>query len=393
MKDFEDFNVGDRASLKHRITAEDVDRFVELTGDDNPLHVDPDYAEQTPMKGVVTHGMLSASFISTIIGKHLPGPGALWVSQALEFLAPVRLNDELDVRAEITAMHARDRLLDLNVSISNQRGKEVLTGTCQVKVLPKPERKDDDADAPQGCVIVTGSSRGIGAAIVRKLAAQGVPVVVNGRDGASAQRVADQIKADGGQAIAVEASVTDSDAIARMVNEAVTHFGGISGLVNNAAPAIVEKSFEDLTWAECEAEYATQVGAAFSCIQAVLPHMREEGRGAIVNIGSIVSEQSPPPTWVAYNMAKAGLQALTRTLTEVLGPDGIRINTVAPGLTETAFIAELPEKTRLLTKMQTPLRRLAEPDDVAATVAFLLSDDARHISGETVRVNGGKTLA
>lgn len=392
MKDITDFKIGDRAQLKHRITADDVDRFIDLTGDDNPLHVDAEYAEGTRMKGIVTHGMLSASFISTIIGKHLPGPGALWVSQSLEFLAPVRLNDELTVQAEVIEIHLKRRLLTLKASISNQRGIEVLAGESMVKLLPIEEGKTAPKVNRQGCVIVTGSSRGIGAAIAEYLGGQGTPVVVNCRNEADGDRVAEKIRNNGGKALVVKADITDTAQVEAMVQEALHKFGAISGLVNNAAPRINDKKFADLSWADCATEFNAQVGAAYHCIQLVAGHMTDNGGGSIVNIGSIVVDQSPPPTWIAYNIAKAGMHALTHNLAEVLGPDGIRINTVAPGATETAFITGMPEKSRILTKMQTPLRRLAEAEDIAAAVGFLLSDGARHITGETMRVNGGKTL-
>lgn len=392
MKDITDFKIGDSAELKHLITADDVDKFIDLTGDDNPLHVDAEYAESTRMKGIVTHGMLSASFISTIIGKHLPGPGALWVSQSIEFLAPVRLNDELSVRAEVVEIHLKRRLLKLKASITNQRGVEVLAGESLVKLLPIEEGKEPVKAAREGCVIVTGSSRGIGAAIAQRLGAKGTPVIVNCRNEVDGERVAKKIRANGGKAHVVKADVTNSAQVEAMVQEALQKFGAISGLVNNAAPSIVDKNFADLSWDTCAAEFNAQVGAAYTCIQLVVEHMKANGGGSIVNIGSIVTDQTPPPTWIAYNMAKAGMHALTHNLAEVLGPDGIRINTVAPGATETAFITGMPEKSRILTKMQTPLRRLAEADDIAAAVAFLLSDHARHMTGETMRVNGGKTL-
>jgi 3-oxoacyl-[acyl-carrier protein] reductase len=393
MKDIDDFNIGDRASLKHTITKNDVDRFVDLTGDDNPLHVDPDYADKSSMKGIVTHGMLSASFLSTIIGKHLPGPGALWVAQNLEFLAPVRLDDELEVTAEIVEIHRKQRLIKLKTSISNQREKEILRGECLVKVLPPVKNEIDAPTSPQpGCVIITGSSRGIGAAIARCLATKNTPVVINCRNRANGERVAEQIRDNGGRAHVVQADIGDPAQREFLVAQALTTYGTISGLVNNAAPGIIERAFSDLSWDDCVEQYNAQVGAAFHLIQLVSQSMKANRHGAIVNIGSIVHDQSPPPGWIAYNMAKSGLHALTHNLAEVLGPHGIRINTVAPGLTDTAFVTEMPEKARLIAKMQTPLRRIANPEDIAQTVSYLLSDDAQHITGETLRVNGGKTL-
>jgi 3-oxoacyl-[acyl-carrier protein] reductase len=133
--DFDAIKVGDSRSLKRTITEADVRRFVEMTGDDNPLHVDRAYAEATSFKDIVVHGMLGASFISTIIGTQLPGPGALWIAQSLEFLLPVRLGDSLTVTATVTAKHERDRLLELETTIVNQTGQVVLTGAGKVKVL------------------------------------------------------------------------------------------------------------------------------------------------------------------------------------------------------------------------------------------------------------------
>ncbi|MDO8605352.1 MAG: SDR family oxidoreductase [Phaeospirillum sp.] len=393
MRDIKEFAVGEKARLSHLITLEDTRRFVELTGDDNPLHVDREWAERSAMKGIVTHGMLSASFLSTIIGKNLPGPGALWVSQNIEFLAPVRLNDKLEIEAEIVEIHVRQRLLKLRCQITNQRGRQVLTGECLVKLLAKPATAEAAPAAPPRGIIVTGASRGIGAAIARKLAADGAAVIVNyRRDAEAAASVCRQIADAGGQAWAIRADITDRAQVAAMVEEAQARAGGLYGLVNNASEPIAERDFAALEWDEVMAEFQSQVGSAFGCIKAILPHLQARKQGAIVNIGSIVADQAPPPTWIPYNIAKAGMHALTRNLAEVLGPGGIRINTVSPGMTDTALIADVPEKVRLLTQMHTPLRRLGSPEDVAGVVAFLMSEAARHVTGETLRVNGGKTL-
>ncbi len=139
MKKITDFKAGETARLHHKITPADIQSFVDLTGDDNPLHTDAAWAESSSMRGIVSHGMLSASFISTIIGKKLPGPGALWLSQSIDFLLPVRVNDTLTVEATVVEVHTRQRSLDLACSITNQDGKEVLRGTCAVKLLDEPE--------------------------------------------------------------------------------------------------------------------------------------------------------------------------------------------------------------------------------------------------------------
>jgi 3-oxoacyl-[acyl-carrier protein] reductase len=394
LRNIEDFKVGERASFKHKIVASEVETFGELTGDDNPLHLDEDYAETTPFKGPIAHGMLTASFISTIIGKHLPGQGALWLSQNLEFLLPVRVNDEIEVSAEITTIHQKQHILVLKVLIKNQNGQKVIEGECKVRVL-KPKPVENTTSSPEKkVVLVTGASRGIGAAIARKLAAEGFRVAINYRtDKSGAEKVLAQITEAKGEAFIAQADVSDAQAVEKLIQSVVQRYGAIHGIVNNAASAIVAKPFEQVEWEDIDTQLQSQLKSCFLCIKAALPHFEKSKYGSIVNLGSVVVDMAPPPPqWIAYNLAKTSVHALTKSLAEVLGPKGIRVNTVAPGMTDTRMIADVPEKVRLLTEMQTPLRRLAVPEDVASAVAFLMSDGARHITGETLRVNGGKTL-
>jgi len=385
------FKVGDAAEIEHTITAEDVERFANLTGDDNPVHVDRRYAERTPLKGVVAHGMLSASFISTIVGKHIPGEGALWVSQSLDFLLPVRVGDRITVKAEIIETVPHHHMLGLRTEILNQHGQKVLTGQGRVRVLELEEPEAaGQTHSVRKVAIVTGASRGIGAATARRLARDGFAVVVNfHRDEGGAQQVVDTIAAGGGRAAAVKADVTDPAGAITLVERAVGRFGPVTALVNNASSRIIPKAFSTLSESELEAHLALHLKAPLRLIQAVLPSFAAAGQGAVVNLASIFADSAPPPQLLAYAAAKAALVSATKSLAVEFGPQGFRFNVVAPGMTDTALIADTPEKSRLLTKMQTPLRRLAHPDDIANAVAFLLSEDARHITGETLRVCGG----
>ncbi len=406
MKSIQDFKIGERASFKHRITEDDVRKFVDLTGDDNPLHVDPKFAEKTPFKGIVTHGMLSASFISTMIGKYIPGEGALWVSQHLDFLLPVRLNDELEISAEVTHIHLRQNLLHLSVQIANQHGQKVLRGDCQVKVLSSSNiesptkddvlQKEKEAkirNVSDQIAIVTGASRGIGAAIAKRLAMNGYKVVINYHsDHEGAERTLEEIQKSGGTAILAKADISKMDEVQKMFEATTKKWGTISALVNNASPRIVEKKIQETRWEDIQSQMDVQLKGSFHCIKAALPFFEENQSGAIVNIGSQVADAHPPATWLAYNLAKSSVHSLTRSLAESLGPKGIRINTVSPGMVDTSLIAHVPEKTKLLTEAQTPLRKLATPEDIADAVEFLLSPKASHITGETLRVNGGKAM-
>ena len=391
---YEAIAVGEAATLEKRVTAEDVARFVAMTGDANPLHVDPAYAARTPFKDVVVHGMLGASFVSTLIGTKLPGEGALWVSQAFEFLLPVRLDDVLTVGVTVIAKHDRERLLELEATIVNQHRQVVLAGTGKVKVLaPAAPPAPAPGGRPAKVALVTGGAGGIGRAICERLAADGWRVAVAYRQGeARARAVVDAIQGAGGEAIALRADLADPAQAAGLAAAVAQAFGPVTLLVNNAAPRVAAIPFDDLEWGDLAGQLDVQLQGAFALAKAVVPGMKAARHGRIVNLTSQEADGAPTPGWMAYAVAKAALAAFTRGLAAELGPAGITVNNVAPGMTDTALIGDVPEKARLIVARQTPTRRLGTPADVAAAVAYLASDEAGHLTGETLRVNGGLVM-
>lgn len=391
MKRFDDIEVGDVESIQRTVTEADVRRFVEMTGDDNPLHVDRAYAETTPFKDIVVHGMLAGSLVSTVIGTRLPGEGALWLKQNFDFALPVRLGDELDVSCTVVKKSERERLLELEARVVNQNADTVLSGTGLVKVLESSNGHAPEAKPQLKVAIVSGGAGGIGRAICERLAADGYSVVVNHRgDSARADSLVASLDA---RAIAVRADVSDPEQAAALVSCATREFGGVSLIVNNASPRIASKAFDALSWEDMQQHLDVQVGGAFALAKAAVPAMREQGYGRIVNITSQAAEGSPTPGWTAYAVAKAALATFSRQLAAELGPHGVTVNCVSPGMTDTRLIGDIPEKQRLIAARQTPLRRLATPDDVAGAVAYLASDAAAYVTGETIRVNGGQVMA
>ena len=406
-KDFDAIQIGDTQTIKKTITEVDVRKFVEITGDDNPLHVDRAYAETTSFKDIVVHGMLGASFISTVIGTKLPGTGALWVSQNMEFLLPVRLGDVLTITVKVLKRHERERVLELDTRIINQNQQLVLSGTGKVKVLvtAAPPAKNPDA-ALARVAIVTGGAGGIGKAICQRLAADGFDVIVNYRVQADrADEIAAQINAAArtaqdagptgkrpGRALAVQADIATAAGAQALYQSAVDAFGSVSVLVNNASPRINPRTLGSAEWDDVQQQMDVQVKGAFLMTKAVVPDMASRKWGRIVNITSQVLDGSPTVTWTGYAMAKGALQVFSSYMAVELGPQGITVNCVSPGMCETALIGDIPEKTQLLIARQTPLRRLAKPSDVAAAVSYLVSEDAGFVSGDTLAVNGGMAI-
>lgn len=235
--------------------------------------------------------------------------------------------------------------------------------------------------------LVTGASRGIGAAIATALAAQGAAVAVNyfGSE-ASAQAVVATIRAQGGTALAVQADARDPEQLATMAAAVKAELGPIGILVLNAAISFPMVGFLDYPFEAFEAKLRGELGAAFHGCRAVVPQMLERQGGAIIAITSGLA-RNPGQGFCAHSAAKAGLEGFVRALAFELGPLGIRVNAVAPGLTLTDATAGLPEARKAGAAAHTPLRRNGRAEDVAEAVVGLLQ--AGFVTGATLPVNGG----
>lgn len=393
MPHFDDIKVGDVAELKHVLTNEDVQAFAALTGDFNPLHVDEEFAKRTLFQKPVVHGMLSASFISTIIGTLLPGGGALWMSQTLEFLRPAHIGNTIRVLATVKQRSPATRVLILSIVVSNQNGEELIKGESSVKVLELRNEENVIRPNEKKTVLITGASGGIGASVARKLAGAGHAVIVHYHSSAvNAEQVVTKVLQADGRAIALKADITDADDVIRLFTEAQKTLGPVQAVVHCASPGNAPRPFDKLDWAAVQDQMDVNLKGAFNCAQAALPGMVAAKSGDLIFIGTVYADGVPPPQQARYVVAKSALTSLARCLAVEYGPSDVRVNVVAPGMTETGMIADLPDKVKMLTKMQTPLRRLAQPEDIADTIVFLLSPAARHITGQTIRVCGGSVM-
>ncbi len=233
--------------------------------------------------------------------------------------------------------------------------------------------------------LVTGASRGIGAAIARRLAEQGLQVVGTATSDAGAERISEALQAWGGRGIAMD--VTDTDSVAAALKDIQGQEGAVEVLVNNAG-ITRDNLFMRMKDEEWDAIIETNLSAAARLTQRLLKGMMKLRKGRIILIGSVVGSTGNAGQ-TNYAAAKAGLAGFARSLAREVGSRNITVNTVAPGFIDTDMTRELGDETKQQLLGQIPLGRLGDAEEIAAAVGFLASEEAGYISGETLHVNGG----
>jgi 3-oxoacyl-[acyl-carrier protein] reductase len=237
--------------------------------------------------------------------------------------------------------------------------------------------------------LVTGASRGIGAEIVRRLAADGAAVAFTyGKSAEEAEKLVAEVTAADGTAVAIQADSADAEQVAKSVDDAVAALGGLDILVNNAGIATLG-DIETFALAEFDRLVAVNVRAVFTATQRAVPHLGAGGR--IINIGSINADRVPVPGLAVYAMTKGAVASLTRGLARELGPRGITVNNVQPGPINTDMNPDSGE-TAEGAKQMMAIGRYGQPSDVAAVVAYLAGSDTGYITGANWNVDGGFTV-
>ena len=239
--------------------------------------------------------------------------------------------------------------------------------------------------------VVTGSSRGIGAAIARELAAQGATIVLNHRDSAvQAEAVVAEIVAAGGQAVAIQADVSSFAEAQRLIKETVERFGRIDILINNAGTTrdMLIMMMPEADW---DLVIQTNLKSAFNCSKAAVRPMMKQRFGRIINITS-VSGLAGQAGQTNYSASKAGMIGFTKALAKEVGPRGITVNAIAPGFVPTVLTDMLNEEQKRTIISMTPMGRFAKPEEIAYATAFLADERAGFITGQVLSVDGGLVM-
>ena len=393
MSKYSKINVGDTAQIYHIITHDDIKKFVDLSGDDNRLHIDNEFASKTSFKKPVAHGMIGASFISTIIGTKIPGDGALWNAQSLEFLLPIRIGDKLKIIATVSKKIDRQNSIELQTDIFNQHRQKVTSGIAKVKIIEDEVASNDQEVTDEKTILIIGSTGGIGMQTARTLASEGYNLILHYHSNkAQANKLKKELEAlTDKRIIVVKADILKESDVNDMVSELSRYFKKISGFVNASTLHFGNIKLENMEWSDISSQIDINIKSNFNIVQNIMPLMQENKYGKIVFMTTQATEQYNSE-WLHYITSKSALNGFAKALAAELAPKGIRVNLVSAGMTNTNLISDIPEKLKLITAARTPLRRLAEPQDIANTISYLVSEKSDFLTGETIRVNGGQVM-
>lgn len=241
--------------------------------------------------------------------------------------------------------------------------------------------------------LVTGGARGIGAAVSRALAEDGNRVFINYVNSKEvAEKLVEEINRNGGEAHLAQADVRDEKQIAAIFKKIEEDHGGVDILVSNASMSFTPKTFLDQSWDEFSQKLNDEMHASYVTARYAASSMKEKKFGRLIFVSSTLSDR-PIPSFIAHGSAKGALDSFNRYLAVELGPHGITSNIVAPGLVMTDATRDAPDEFKEMIRMQTPTRKIAEPEDVANAVRFLASEKSSHITGVYTPVCGGAYIA
>lgn len=393
MTRYEKINIGDTAEIKHTISEEDIKKFVDLSGDDNRLHVDKEFASKTSFKKPVAHGMIGASFISTIIGTKIPGDGALWYSQNLEFLLPVRVGDKLTIMAKVLKKIDRQNSIELQTDIFNQHKQKVTAGIAKVKIIEDEKKEDIEDQQVEKVALIVGATGGIGFETVKTLAQDNFNLILHyNSNKVKAEQLQVQLQnITDKKIILVQADLLNKNDINNMFLEINRYFDSITAFVNASTLHFGNIKIANLEWEDMSSQIDINIKANLNLLKNILPLMEVNNYGKIVFLTTQYTEQMPLEL-IHYITAKSALNGFAKALAVEVASKGIRVNLVSPGMTDTELISDIPEKVKLLTSAKTPLKRLAKPEDIANAINYLISEKSDFLTGETIRVNGGQVM-
>ena len=381
------WKLGDYREIVHTFREEELSAFASLTGDRNPLHMDEYYARRTATGGRVVHGMLAASFVSTLIGEQIPGPGALWQSFQVNWRRMIRIGDTLRLQARVVAIQAATRTLDLEILGAHMgTGETYLDGTARVMIMA--ETKNSEHSTTGKRVLVTGASGEVGRAVCRRLGAEGHHLVLLGRDAERLKAIARELGSSADSWLSVD--LLDERAVERALDQVVAGPPVEIYIHAASAPLGYREIGSDGYQAELHAQWTVSASSFSRIAQRLLPVM--PGGSAIVAVLTQYILDAPPVKLSSYVSGKMAAWSLVKSIASEFGPKGIRCNAVSPGVINTPFSRDMPVRAKQVEAATNPMRRICTVEDVADAVAYLCSPQSAYVNGVNLPVTGGSRM-
>jgi 3-oxoacyl-[acyl-carrier protein] reductase len=287
----------------------------------------------------------------------------------------------------------RTKTIELQTDIYNQHKQKVTTGTAKVKLVePAKQKVKENKTKPTKTALIIGGTGGIGQATCIQLAEDGFDVAIHYfKNKAKAVELKKQVEKIDRNAVVVSGDIVSLSDVIEMKEKSLRAIGNISVIVNCSTIPVPNIKFVNLEWQDMEAHFNLNIRGSFNLLRAFMPNWEKKHFGKFIALTTLYTEQ-PKSELLNYITGKAALNGFVKALAFELAPKGIRINLVSPGMVDTPLIANVPEKIRLLSAAQTPLRTLASAEDVAGAVSFLASEKSNYLTGETIRLNGGQFM-
>ena len=311
----------------------------------------------------------------------------------MEFLKPVRVGDVLRITAEVIKKINRTKTIELQTTIYNQYKQKVTTGIAKVKLVEEDspiaiEKKKKE----KSVALIIGATGGIGSAVCFQLAKDGFDIVIHYfNNKAKADKLKKQLVKQDTKAVVVSGNIVSLSSVQEIKENALRAFSNISVIVNCSTIPVAAVKFSKLEWEDIQSHYDANIKGSFNLLHTFVPDWEKKSFGKFIALTTLYTEQ-PKTELLGYITGKTALNGFIKALAFELAPKGIRLNLVSPGMVDTSLIADVPEKVRLLSAAQTPLRILATAEDVAGAISFLASDKSNYLIGETIRVNGGQFM-
>jgi 3-oxoacyl-[acyl-carrier protein] reductase len=385
--------IGKNFIFKKKIIKKDIISFSKLSGDKNPIHINPMYAKKMGFGKIVAHGMLSESFISSIIGNKLPGPGSLWAEKNIKFLKIVRDGDLLTFKSTIVEIHEANNLAVLEVKAFNQFNELVFDSINKIilsknihienKTKTKNVIKKRYVKVKKNTALIIGASGGIGIAVTRKFLKKKFNIIAFYK---SDNQELKKLKKIHKNLSIFRLDLKNKSSVNKCIKIIAKHYP--THFINCFSPKIYPIKFEKIENKDFDHYFDRSMKNIFLIIQECVKRFKLIKRGNIIDVSSVFLKL-PEINFLPYITFKGSMSSMIKSLSVELAIYNIRANSVMAGVTDTQQISDMSKKQKLLLAAKTPLQRIAKPIDIANTIYFLSSEESNFITGSSIDVNGG----